>query len=319
MNALALETAPPSALVPTAELPADRHPVLVYLARLAPGSRRSMRGALARIAALVTAGQASALSLDWSALRYPHTAAIRARLAEAYAPATANCMLAALRGVLREAWRLGLIPAEDYRRAVDLEPARGEAAPRGRALSPGELLALVDACQRGGTARGARDAALLAVLYGGGLRRAEVAALNLEDFDPETCALTVRHGKGNKARTVYATNGARRALDAWIVARGPEPGPLFYRARKGGMLQAARLTPQGVLDILARRARAAGVARFSPHDLRRTFISALLDAGADLATVRGLAGHAHVDTTARYDRRGEEAKRRAAEMLHFPY
>ena len=160
---------------------------------------------------------------------------------------------------------------------------------------------------------------MLAVLYGAGLRRAEVVNLNLEDFDPEGGALTVRQAKGRKDRLGYASNGAQSALDAWLTVRGGEPGPLFLPIDKGGTIHHRRMTDQAVLVVLRKRATQAGVARFSPHDLRRTFISDLLDQGADLSTVQQLAGHASVTTTQRYDRRGERTKRKAADLLHVPY
>src|SRR5438132_3910113 len=97
--------------LPTRRRP-DEHPAAVYLARLAPGSRRTMAAALETIAGLLTSNRCNVQTLDWSSLRYQHTAAIRALLADLYAPATANKMLAALRGVLRESWRLGQVSAE---------------------------------------------------------------------------------------------------------------------------------------------------------------------------------------------------------------
>jgi site-specific recombinase XerD len=299
--------------------PADRHPAAVYLSRLAPGSRRTMRQALDSIAAMLTGRLADAQSLDWPALRYQHTQAVRTRLAEVYAPATANKMLSALRGVLREAWRLGFIGAEDYRRASDLDAVKGETLPRGRALSAGELAALVRVCCADSSPAGARDAALLALLYCGGLRRAEAVALDVSDYGAETGALTIRAGKGRKDRIAYAANGAAAALADWLTIRGPEAGPLFVPIDKGGSIHRRRMTGQAVMVIVSKRARQAGVAHLSPHDFRRSFVSDLLDAGADITTVSKLAGHANVSTTSRYDRRGEETKRKAAGLLHVRY
>jgi len=145
--------------------PLERHPAAVYLARLgSPRSRRVMRGALDTIARLLSSGQCDALRLDWSALRYPHTAAVRAELAQRYAVATANQHLSALRSVLKECWRLGSITAEDYHRAADVQTVRGSVLPRGRALRQGELRAVFGACQEDPTPLAIRDGAILAVL-----------------------------------------------------------------------------------------------------------------------------------------------------------
>jgi site-specific recombinase XerD len=306
------------ALIRFEGLPAERHPAAVYLASLGSGSRRTMRHALGVIATLVSGGKADSRTLAWERLRYQHTQALRSRLIETYSPATANKMLAALRGVLKESWRLGLMRAEDYHRAVDIRTVKHFGLPRGRALSSGELLALFKVCadrSRGGV----RDAALLAVLYAGGLRRSEAVWLDLADYDPGTGALTIRGAKGRKDRIVYAANGAADALADWISIRGPEPGALFYPVNKADRVIPRRLTDQAILGVVRRRARAAGVARFSPHDLRRTFVSDLLDAGADISTARRLAGHPSETTTGRYDRRGEESKQKAANLLHVPY
>ncbi len=306
-----------NALRPLEAVPADRHPAAVYLARLAPGSRRTMREALDTIAGILTGGQAGAFAVDWGAVRYQHTAAVRATLAERYSASTTNKTLSALRGVLKEAWRLGLLPSEDYQRATDLSSVKGSTLPAGRAISAGELRALFASCADQ-TPSGARDAALLGVLYGAGLRRAEAVGLDVEDYNAEDGSLTV-HGKGNKSRITYATNGSRAAIAAWLLVRGSESGALFCPINKGGRLTIRRMTEQAVLGIVQKRAARASVAHLSPHDFRRSFVSDLLDAGADLSAVQKLAGHANIQTTARYDRRGEAGKRKAAELLHVPF
>jgi len=314
----------PHALALLSGEPLSRHPAAVYLARLGLSSRRVMRGALDAIAGLLTDGRCDAFTLDWAALRYPHTTAVRSRLADGrYAPATANRHLAALRGVLKECWRLGYVTADDFRRAADLEAIRGSRLPRGRALKGGEVRALFDSCAQPDKPVQAtiavRDAALLAILYGSGLRRAEVVALDLEHVDREHGTITVR-GKGNKERLGYITGGGLAALHDWLAIRGDVDGPLFWPVHRSGRLGLPRrLTAQALRELTRRRGQLAQVSPFSPHDLRRTFIGDLLDAGADLSVVQQLAGHAQVQTTARYDRRGEVAKKKAAHLVHVPY
>lgn len=303
------------------ELPKSQNPALVYLASLGAGSFRSQEQALRAVVEIATGGTLDVRSstlgrFPWHLLKYQHTAAIRAALAQRFAPATANKVLSALRSVLREAWQLGLMTAEDYQRAANLKPVIGETLPRGREVTPGELSDLMRVCQADSLPSGVRDAAIIGLLYAGGLRRAEVVNLNVEDVDAGK--ITVR-GKRNKERLVYLDNGALDALTDWLSIRRKTPGPLFWHVNKAGGLTGGRLTSQAVYLLIAKRAQEAGLSKFSPHDLRRSFVSDLLDRGADISTVSRMAGHANVQTTARYDRRPEEAKVKAAKLLRLPY
>ena len=302
----------------------DRNPAAVYLARLADGSKRGQRGALDRMASLLTKDEMlDCYAFPWHALRYQHTAALRARVADLYAPATANKFLSALRGVLKEAWRLGLMSAEDYRRAADLQSVRGKREPAGHDVTQGEIFALISTCiDDKKTSSGIRDAAIIALMYACGPRRQEVAMIDYKDYNQQTGQLRII-GKGNKERFVYLqkSNGAYEAIADWLTIRGIEPGPLFYPINKGGHVvrKTRGISPQAIYNILHKRGVEACIAKFSPHDLRRTFVSEMLDAGADISTIAKLAGHANVSTTARYDRRNEETKRKAAGLIHVPY
>ena len=111
-------------------------------------------------------------------------------------------------------------------------------------------------------------------------------------------------------------------MAAWLELRGAAPGPLFFPINHGDrILTGVRLQPQAVQRILAKRARAARITkRTTPHDIRRTFATSILAAGAPLPVVQQLMGHASVQTTAQYDRSSEDTKRTAAQsLIHTPY
>jgi integrase len=312
-----------------------RDPYRVYLDSLdSVESRRTMRGCLDRIARLIVGDSAATgAGQPWWLLRYEHTVRIRTLLREqggdtgpAYSPASVNKHLVALRRVLRECWRLGLMTAEDYQRAADLPSVEHTRLPRGHHVPDRALAAALSVCEDDPSTAGRRDCALLAVLYTTGARRAEIAGLGMEDYDAGERSLRIL-GKRDKERLVYVTVEAATLLDRWISVRGRTPGALFPPVSKAGRCrqrmvdgrpQLAHPTGQAIAGIVARRLAAAGAPPHTPHDFRRTFIGELLDAGVDLATAQRLVGHSSPATTARYDRRPERRRREAVDRLRLP-
>ncbi len=314
-----LPAVPPPVLPPTlpAVLPARPlvDPLTAYLATLAPKSQTVVKERMITVPRLIGVDPAA---MPWHELRAHHLDYIRGRLGEED-PLTKKATLAALRGVLKQARNQNLLTDEEYRRIAEVKGARGSRLPAGRAVPGGELKALVEACRRDPSPAGARDAAILAVLYIGGVRRTELVDLAATDYTADPPTLRVRHGKGDKERLVPLTATAGVAIHAWLVRRGDHPGKLFLPVSQVGEVHGDGLSSIAVYNMLQKRAAQAGVPHVSPHDLRRSFVSDLLDAGVDLSAAQQLAGHASVVTTARYDRRGETAKRQGVEKLHFPF
>ena len=320
-GATAPAVAEPAAPVPVVVVPGptDTNPAAVYLAaKSSSAGRRGLVRSLDRAAEILTGGLAtSGLVVNWPEVRYQHVAALRAKLIDdTTSAATINHTLAAVRGTMREAWRLGQIDAETLARITDVKNVKATRLPAGRHLNPGEIIRLFDACS-GDTPVDARDAAMLSLLYGCGLRRSEAIAVQLADYDAG--AVTIRHGKGDKERVAFCQPAGAAAVEAWIVRRGSWPGALLCPLVKGGRIEQRAMTAQAILMRLRFLAARAKVERFSPHDLRRTFVGAMLEAGADIASVQQLAGHAAASTTARYDRRPADARRKAAALLPLPY
>ncbi len=203
----------------------------------------------------------------------------------------------AVRGFHRFAVREGL-SAVDPSAAVR-PPSPAKRLPK--ALPLADIEKILEAAGAPGTALALRDRALLEVLYGTGARISEAVGLDLDDLDPEQGTVLLR-GKGSKERIVPVGSFAREAVDAYLVRARPELSgfgkgvpALFLNARGG------RLSRQSAWAVLVRAAERAGVnAEVSPHTLRHSFATHLLDGGADVRVVQELLGHASVTTTQVY-------------------
>lgn len=290
-------------------------PARAYLLSLnSPRSRQTMASFLNIVAGML--GAASLDSCSWGSLRRHHVMAVTELLRDTgRATTTVNTYLSALKGVAKEAWMLRLMDVESFQHIRAVRNLRGSRLPRGRALPAEEIRKLFAVCHADRSSLGPRDAAMLAVILGCGLRRSEAVGLDLRDVVTQNRALRVL-GKGNKERLAYMPAGTWERLHMWIdQVRGEHPGPLFTRIRRFDTMTNDRLTDQAVYHILQVRQRQAGIEKCAPHDLRRTFATAMLDNGEDLITVRDAMGHASVTTTQQYDRRGEARLRRARDRL----
>lgn len=295
-------------------------PVMNYLADLAESGRRSQCLNLERAARLL--GGESGLDYEWSGLRSSHVKFLRGTLqGEGYSSSVINATISAIRGVARCAWSLRQMERDDYERLREVARVRpdGERRRAARALSVEEIASLFASCERDTSLCGLRDACLLALLYGGGLRRDEACHIPLSAYCRRSHTLAVV-GKGQKPRTVYFSDGgARRAINAWIRARGTQAGALLCPVDRYGHVQQKQLSSSGLYRALERRSLKAGLKHFTPHDLRRSFGTHLLDEGADLKMVQDLLGHVEITSTQRYIIRGEREKRRAALKIRVPF
>ena len=301
-----------------------RNPAVFYIESLGSEvSKLTMVSPLNR-AAVILNGSLSG-SEAWRQISWEKITAVAVRFVMAQikgSPATRNKALAALKGVARAAWEMALLPTEELTRIRSIKGDAGTREAAGRYVPTGELTSILQALAAAPAPAAVRDAALITVAAFTGARRAELAAMRAENVtvsEDETISIRII-GKRNKERTIYATGNASHALRDWLALRGMADGAVFCMVKKGGaILPEHEVSPTALDKILRKRSAEAGVKDCDWHDLRRTTASNLLDAGADVATVAKILGHSNIQTTIKYDRRGERAKLKACELISVPY
>ena len=235
--------------------------------------------------------------------------------AEGLSPASRTRMLVTARRFGMRLLEAGVIerdPAEGL-----ASPARGRRLPR--VLRPDETLALLTAAAACEGPIAARDCAMLEVLYGAGLRVSELVALPLGGLDRRAGLLRV-HGKGRRERLVPLGEPGLRAIEVWLR----DGRPLWARRARAGSdavfltARGTAMTRQNFFLRLRQLARRAGLAsdRVSPHVLRHSFATDLLEGGADLRAVQAMLGHADLATTQIYTHVSREGLRALVEAHH---
>ncbi len=296
--------------------PLDRNPAAVYLVSLGSDiSRRTMGYGLRRFANFY--GYSGIETVPWEKIMPANVLLFKTALErEGKPPNTINLYIAALKGVVNAVWMMELVSDHQKLLFSAVKGARGFRLPRGRALTREETSLIIRTCLENDNAKSRRDAAMFALGIGCGLRRKEIADVRITGVDfSGRCVRVI--GKNNKEREIPAGAAVLKLAENWLHARGTGGCPnLFVCCDRYGTLMPDRpMSPNAVFRMMQNRAGQAGDLGFSPHDLRRTYASRMLDAGADLSVVKETMGHASVQTTQRYDKRGIEKIRRYADKL----
>jgi integrase/recombinase XerD len=218
--------------------------------------------------------------------------------------------LSAVRGFGRFLVRERALPSDPC--VLVERPRIGRRLPK--VLSFEEIERILDAPEREGF-RGLRDRAMIQIMYAAGLRVSEVVGLRIADVDRKK-GVVFAHGKGDKRRLVPLGEPALEALDDYLAQRAEHPraagSNVLFLSPRGGPL-----TRQGVWKLLTAYARGVGVSKpSSPHKLRHSFATHLLEGGADLRSVQALLGHADISTTEIYTHLADDHVRAAYKRAH---
>ncbi len=299
-----------------ARLPVEVEDFLVWLAAekgRSPGTLAAYRLDLRRWLAFLTEGGIPLGDVHPRDL----DAFVAAQRGEGRAPSSvARCMVA-VRGLHR------FLETEGYAAVDPTAEQETPRVPRGlpKALSEDEVTRLLDAVV-GQEPRTLRDRAVLEVLYGTGIRISELVGLSLADVDLDAQMARV-FGKGSKERLVPVGRLAREALSAWLSPQGREAMSPMRWARRGDAeavflnARGGRITRQGAWGIVRRYGDAVGLGdRLTPHVLRHSCATHMLDHGADIRTVQELLGHASVSTTQVYTKVSTERLWQAYRQAH---
>ncbi|GGO65346.1 tyrosine-type recombinase/integrase [Bowmanella pacifica] len=292
-------------------------PYALYLGRLSPNSQRSITSQLKSIAQLLNWSPEDAQE-RFHQIDYRQASHIKALLVKQdWSARSINRAMIAIRGIVKTAVLSGLVPEMQSIQLQAIGKVKhGEH--QGNALSPKQVDALFKQLEHERSEIGLRNLCIFALLLGTGLRRSELIALRISDYAPEKHTLHIAKGKGNKSRTVFLPVWTEAYLKTWLQCRGDESGPLINRVyRSGRIAKDKAVTDSGIYALTRKMLRLIGVEGVSPHDLRRTFITRLLQQNVDLNTVRQMAGHADISTTIMYDKRDHEVMQQAAAKLSY--